>query len=316
MRTVFMGSPPFAVPSLEALSGRYQVVGVITQPDQPAGRGRSLKPSAIKSWSLEHGLPTAQPKSLKSQDALNQLRAWKPELIVVAAFGQILPPQVLELPKWGCLNVHASLLPRWRGAAPVQAAILHGDAETGVTIMKMERGLDTGPVLSQQRTPILSDETGGQLTARLSILGSELLLDTIPEYIVGNINPTDQDHTKATSAPMLKKEDGLLDFYKPAEALERQVRAFEPWPGSFFLWSSRRIVIRKAHVIPGDYDHPGQVIPLDKFSAVTTAAGFLVLDIVQPAGRKQMSAEAFVRGAKGFLGTSLLPTAKDNEHHV
>jgi methionyl-tRNA formyltransferase len=306
MRTVFMGSPPFAVPSLRALSGRYQVVGVITQPDRPAGRGRSLKPSAIKSWSLEEGLPIAQPNRLKNPDVLEQLRSWEPELIVVVAYGQILPPEVLELPEWGCLNVHASLLPRWRGAAPVQAAILHGDSESGITIMKMDQGLDTGPILSQQRIPILPDEMGGQLTSRLSTLGSELLLDTIPKYIAGNIHLSEQDQSKATLAPMLKKEDGLLDFYKPAEALARQVRAFEPWPGSFLTWDGRRIVIRKAHAIPGDYPQPGQVIRVDMFTAVTTGIGFLVLEVIQPAGRKQMSAEAFVRGAKGFLGTNLI----------
>ncbi|HEY5902380.1 MAG TPA: methionyl-tRNA formyltransferase, partial [Anaerolineales bacterium] len=181
-RLVFMGSPDFALPTLRALSERYQVVGVVTQPDRPSGRGRGLTPPPVKTLALELGLPLIQPERLRLPDAMEALRTFAPDLIVVAAFGQILKPSVLDLPRYGCINVHASLLPRWRGAAPINAAILHGDHETGVTIMRMDPGLDTGPILSQAAIPIGPDETAGELYERLSMLGAELLIETLPGY--------------------------------------------------------------------------------------------------------------------------------------
>jgi methionyl-tRNA formyltransferase len=246
-----------------------------------------------------------QPRRIKNPEAVEQLRDWNPDLIVVAAFGQILPEEVLELPEWGSLNVHASLLPHWRGAAPVQASIFHGDIETGITIMKMDVGLDTGPILAQRPTPIDPQETGGRLADRLSGIGASLLLETIPSYLEGSIQPIEQDHTKATYAPMLKKSDGVLDFILTAEELARQVRAFEPWPGSFFTWNEKRFVVRKAHASPGTHEPPGVATQVEELPAVTTSQGLLVLDILQPAGRKAMSGDAFIRGARGFLGTEL-----------
>ena len=305
MRIAFMGSPKFSVPSLEVLAGIYPIVGVVTQPDRGAGRGRKIRQSAVKVWSSENGLPIMQPRRIKNPEAIEHLKDWTPDLIVVAAFGQILPKEVLERPKWGCLNVHASLLPRWRGAAPVQASILHGDTETGITIMKMDAVLDTGPVLTQHPTPIDPQETGGQLADRLSELGASLLLETIPSYLEGAIKPTEQDHTKATYAPMLKKSDGVLDFALTAEELARQVRAFEPWPGSFFIWNGKRIVVRKAHAIPDPEGPIGVISQVEELPAVTTPQGSLVLDILQPSGRKAMTGDAFMRGARGFLGTEL-----------
>ena len=311
MRIVFMGSPKFSVPSLEVLAGIYPIVGVVTQPDRGAGRGRKIRQSAVKVWSLGNGLPIMQPRRIKNPEAIEHLKDWNPDLIVVAAFGQILPKEVLELPKWGCLNVHASLLPRWRGAAPVQASILHGDTETGITIMKMDVGLDTGPVLAKCPTPIDPQETGGQLTDRLSQIGAHLLLETIPPYIEGVIKLIEQNDTEATYAPMLKKSDGALDFILTAEELARQVRAFEPWPGSFFIWNGNRFVVRKAHETPGTDGTPGVVTQVEELPAVTTSQGLLVLDILQPAGKKAMTGDAFIRGARGFLGTELSTQQKE-----
>ncbi|HEY47226.1 MAG: hypothetical protein AMJ88_00455 [Anaerolineae bacterium SM23_ 63] len=311
MRIVFMGSPEFSVPSLEALANAYPIVGVVTQPDRGAGRGRKIRQSVVKVWSSEHALPIMQPRRIRNPEAIEQLKDWTPDLIVVAAFGQILPEEVLELPEWGCLNVHASLLPRWRGAAPIQASIFHGDTETGITIMKMDAGLDTGPVLTQCSTPIDPQETGGQLADRLSKIGAKLLIETIPSYLEGSIKPIEQDHTKTTYAPMLKKSDGALDFNLTAEELERQVRAYEPWPGSFFTWNGKRIVVRKAHAIPGTAGTPGMVTEVEELPVVSTSQGLLVLEILQPAGRKSMSGDSFIRGARGFLSTELYSRSRE-----
>jgi methionyl-tRNA formyltransferase len=236
-----MGSPDFAVPSLEALCASYTVVGVVTQPDRPAGRGGTVVLPAIKVAALRLGIPVIQPEKLRQPDAMEQLQAWSPDVIVVTAFGQILRPVVLDLPRFGCINVHGSLLPRWRGAAPIQAAILAGDKETGITIMKMDAGVDTGPILSQRYIPIAPDDTGGSLFAKMSTLGAELLLDTLPRYLSGELIPQPQPEEGATYAPMLKKEDGLLDFTRPAVELERRVHAMNPWPGARGAGSRSRV---------------------------------------------------------------------------
>jgi methionyl-tRNA formyltransferase len=306
MRIVFMGSPEYAIPSLEMLSRTREIAGIVTQPDRPAGRGRSLRPSAVKSWGLSNNVPIIEPKRVKSPDVIDQIETWKPDAIVVAAYGQILSKSLLDLPPHGCLNIHASLLPRWRGAAPVHAAILHGDSVTGVTIMCMDEGLDTGPILSQRELEILPNETGGELSTRLSQLGADLLNETLPDYFLGNLQPTIQDDTQATYAPMLKKTDGALDFNKSAERLSRQVLAYEPWPGTFFFWNDRRIVVRNARALPWD-NEPGFVsVTPDGFPAIHTSDGALKLDLVQPAGKDVMSGDAYLRGAKKMLGANLI----------
>lgn len=307
MQIVFMGSPPFSLPSLIGLAGVYNLIGVVTQPDRPAGRGRKLRPSAVKRWALENDVPILQPDRLRSQTFIEQLRGWKPDLIVVAAYGQIVPKAVLDLPGWGCLNVHASLLPRWRGAAPIQAAVMHNDLVTGVTLMKMDEGLDTGPILSQRRTPIGSTETSGELSSRLAKLGASLLLETLPPYFEGDVSPTPQDESCATYAPMLKKADGELDFSLPAGYLARQVRAYEPWPGSFLTWRGGRLVIRRARgQADGDRTPIGVVTVRDGLPAVGTAEGVLILEVVHPAGAKSMAGDAFLRGAPDFLNSRLV----------
>ena len=218
---VFMGSPDFAVPSLEALARAHRVVGVVTQPDRPAGRGSRLRPPPVKVAAQALGLSVYQPKSLRNPDALAQLKAWEPEVIVVAAFGQILPPAVLELPPHGCVNLHASLLPRWRGPAPIAAAILAGDEVTGITVMRMDEGVDTGPILAQREEPIRPDDTTGSLTERLARLAAELIVETLPAYLVGRLSPQPQPTEGVTHCRMLQKEDGRLDWSRSAVELER-----------------------------------------------------------------------------------------------
>jgi methionyl-tRNA formyltransferase len=308
MRAVFMGSPEFALPSLEALAAHYLVVGVVTQPDRPAGRGRKLHPSAVKARAVALGLPVLEPERVRAEAAVEQLNSLDPELIVVAAYGQILPASLLAIPAQGCLNVHASLLPRWRGAAPIQAAILHGDETSGVTIMRMDVGLDTGPILTQGAAPIQSQETGGELSRRLATLGAKLLLDTLPPYLDGKLQLRPQDESLATLAPMLKKADGRLDVRREAEWLARQVRAYEPWPGSFLDLQQGRLLVRRAHSVPseGGGQPPGTLATIAGFPAVYTGMGLLVLDLVQPPGKRPMSGEAYLRGAAQFLNADLV----------
>jgi len=302
-----MGTPEFAVPVLEALADAHQVAGVVTQPDRPAGRGRRLAPSPVKQVALEHGLPLSQPHSLRTPEAVAQLAAWKPEAIVVAAFGQILPQDVLDLPPHGCLNVHVSLLPRWRGAAPVAAAILAGDEVTGVTIMQMDAGLDTGPVLARREEPIQPDDTCATLKERLARLGAELLVETLPAYLAGNLLPRLQPEEGATYAGQLRKEDGLLDWSRPAVELDRRVRAFTPWPGAFTTWGERRLKVLRAAPLPawqGDAS-PGTVVILADGVAVATGDRALRLEEVQLAGKRPMDIAAFLRGQRDFAGSRL-----------
>ncbi len=305
MRILFMGSPQFAVPSLHALASKYNVIGVVTQPDRPAGRGKVLRPSPVKLIAQDLNLSIVQPKRLRDVEAINQIRDMQPDLIIVAAYGQILPQSILDIPSFGSLNIHASLLPRWRGAAPIHAAILHGDEETGISIMLMDAGMDTGPILSQRKLTIHPYETAGDLSLRLSTTGADLLIDTLPGYLSGEILPNPQDDSLATYAPMIQKSEGLLDFKKSAADLLLQVRAFEPWPTSFFNWRDQRFVVKKAHAVKHKTFDPGQVILLDKYPAITTSDGLLVIEQIQPAGKKVMPGDAFLRGSSEFIGANL-----------
>jgi methionyl-tRNA formyltransferase len=305
-RVVFMGSPDFALPVLESLVEHYPIVGVVTQPDRPAGRGRVLTPPPVKQLALERQIPVIQPRRLRDPEAMETLQTWNPDVIVVTAFGQILRLEVLSLPPFGCVNVHASLLPRWRGAAPIQAAILNGDEKTGITIMLMDPGVDTGPILNQREIPIAPDETAGSLGERLARLGAELLLDTLPAYLSGVIQPKVQDETLASYAPMLKKADGLLDFTQPAEHLSRKVRAFNPWPGAYTIFQGEVLKIHRAHAVnPVDQSNrsapvAGRYTHYSGMPAITTSHGLLVLDELQPAGKKSMPGRAFLQGARGW----------------
>jgi methionyl-tRNA formyltransferase len=306
-RIVFMGTPRFAVPTLDTLTDAHQVVGVVTQPDRPAGRGREVTQSAVKRAALQHDLPLFQPRSLRTPEALERFVEWDPEVIVVAAFGQILPQGVLDLPSQGCLNVHASLLPRWRGAAPVAAAILSGDEVTGVTIIKLDAGLDTGPILAQRAEPIRPDDTRATLAERLSYLGAELLARTLPAYLIGNLQPQPQAQEGATLADQIRKEDGQLDWSRSATELDRKIRAFTPWPSTFTFWDNRRLKVLEAAPLP-DWQGsapPGTVVEEEAGAAVATSEGALRLEKVQLAGKRAMDIELFLRGQRGFVGSRL-----------
>jgi methionyl-tRNA formyltransferase len=299
-KILFMGTPDFGVPTLQALADHFHVVGVITQPDRPAGRGRKPTPPAIKSEAKALGIPFFQPPSLHKPVVMDQLKLWDPDLIVVAAYGHILPPKVLDYPAYGCLNVHASLLPRWRGAAPINAALLHGDQETGVTIMKMDQGLDSGPILAQESVPVEDDDTAGSLFDKLSHLGAQLLVEIIPPYVKGEITPHPQDDSKATHAPMLKREDGELSFDRTADMLARQVRAYAPWPGTYTFWKGQRLIIHQAHAKRVTSPGVGVFCMEEGKPAIGTSRGILVLDEVQPAGKRKMAGEDFLHGAKDW----------------
>ncbi|MFW5714349.1 MAG: methionyl-tRNA formyltransferase, partial [Brevefilum sp.] len=238
--------------------------------------------------------------SLKGVETLEKLKLWSPDVIVVAAYGQILRENVLNLPPYGCVNVHPSLLPRWRGAAPVQAAVLHDDV-TGVTIMKMDKGLDTGPILSQKRIPIPEDMTAGKLFDILARMGAELLVETLPKYISGELHLKPQDDEQATYAPQLKKEDGELDFDQPAEFLARMVRAYSPWPGTYQFFEGQRLKVFRAHADGSKQIYPGKRTIIDDLPAWGTVSGLLVLDEVQLAGKTRVSGNEFLHGAKNWI---------------
>jgi len=301
-RTVFMGSPEFALPILRKLDTQYQIVGIVTQPDRPAGRGRVLTPPPIKILAIELNLPVIQPHRLSEPDAIQQLYLWAPELIIAAAFGQILRQNVLDLPKFGCINVHASLLPRWRGAAPIQAAILNGDETTGITIMRMDPGIDTGPALGQKSIPISHEDNAGSLADQLSELGADLLMETLPSYLSGELVSTPQDDSLATYAPMIKKEDGLLDFSAPAISLDRKIRAFNPWPGAFTYWNNQVLKIHRAHPVEVPSEPVGKYIIHKELPAITTGKGILVIDELQLAGRNIQTGKIFLNGVRNWGG--------------
>ncbi len=310
-----MGTPEFAVPAFEALADAHQVVGVVTQPDRAGGRGRQLIESPVKQAALERGLPLFQPQSLRTPEALARLADWKPEVIVVAAFGQILLQDVLNLPPRGCLNIHASLLPRWRGAAPVAAAILAGDKATGVTIMRMDKGLDTGPILAQRKEPVWPDDTRATLGKRLSRLGAKLLVEMLPAYLAGTLLPWPQPEEGMTYAGQLRKEDGLLDWSRPAVELDWRMRAFAPWPGVFTFWRGRRLKLLWAVPLPdwrGDAP-PGAVIALADGVIVATGKGALRLEKVQLAGKRAMDIGVFMQGQRDFVGSRLGDESMNNE---
>ena len=296
LRIVFMGTPDFGIPSLTKLANRFTIVGVVSQPDRASGRGRKLISPPIKEAAQELGLEVIQPDDVNAPSSLEIIRDWGADLICVAAFGQLLKSGLLDLPEGGCLNVHASLLPRWRGASPVNAAILAGDSCSGVTIMKMRPGLDDGPILAQESVQIGTEETAGQLSDRLAELGSELLLKTIPPYMRGDLKPQPQDPDLATYARMLKKQSGELDFNLSAVDLTRKVRAYSPWPGTFTTWENKRLLIHQTSSIPVTSPGAGVFIQFEGQPAIGTGQGVLVLETLQLAGKRSVSGEEFLNG--------------------
>jgi methionyl-tRNA formyltransferase len=306
-RIVYMGTPEFAVPALRALvehAAAAEVVAVVTQPDRPAGRGRHLTPSAVKAFASAQGLPVLQPTRLRGPEFAAQLAAFAADLFIVAAYGRILPQSVLDVPRLACINIHASILPRWRGASPIAHALWHGDAETGVGIMQMEAGLDTGPVYATARTHIAADATCGSLTAELAELGADALLQALPGIVAGTCRPVPQVDAAATFAPLLTKAHGQLDWRQPAAQLARQVRAFDPWPGTFAYAQAtegplRRVGIMRAHAAAdmATVGQPGSIVAANAQGLyVACGTGVLAVDQVKPEGRGAMPAAAWVAG--------------------
>ena len=303
-KILFMGTPAFAVPSLKALMSAHDVVAVVTQPDRPAGRNRRPRLSPVKQLAQSAGIPVFQPKRIRQPDAIAGLRAANADLFVVVAFGQILPQAVLELPRYGTINVHASLLPRWRGAAPIQAAIRAGDSESGVTIMLLDAGLDTGPTLTSRGLQLAEDETGESLHDKLSVLGADLLVDTLPRFLNGDITPIAQDETRATYAPQIKKEDGEIDWTQPAIVIERLVRAFTPWPGTYTQLDGDLLKIIAGYAAIGSAP-AGQVCVCDEEIAIGTGDGLYFPLELQLAGKKRLSIGEFTKGQRNLIGSVL-----------
>jgi methionyl-tRNA formyltransferase len=307
MRLVFLGSGEFAVPSLRALvEAGHDVVGVVTQPDRESGRGRSLTPPPVKPVAVGLGLRVIQPAKVREAEA--DLRAASPQAQVVVAYGQILPRRVIDVAPLGTVNVHASLLPRYRGAAPIQWAIARGEAETGVTTMLIDEGLDTGPVLLARRLAVGAEETAASLAPKLAEIGAALLLESLAGLATGAIRPVPQDHSQATLAPLIRKQDGRVAWASPALEIERRIRAFDPWPGVTATWGERGVRLLRASVMGGRHDAaPGTVIGLDR-SGIRVACGagsVLFLALVQPESKRPMTAAAFAAGARIAVGSVL-----------
>ena len=307
---MFMGTPEFSVPSLKRLlEDGYRVAAVLTQPDKPEGRGRLPAPSPVKKTALEHGLEVMQPASLRDPAEVERLAALKPGVIVVAAYGQILPQSVLDIPELGCLNVHPSLLPAYRGASPIPAAILGGDEDTGVTIMLMDAGVDTGPTLSRFVVEIEPEDTTGSLTVKLARAGARLLGETLPMWLEGSLIPEPQDHSKATCTTPVTKADGVIDWRMPAEELWRRVRALYPWPVCHTMWRGKLLRIIEAVPLHKESKVPGRVVALAQGQpavvGVETGDGILGLLRVQLEGKREMPADEFLHGQRGFVGDIL-----------
>lgn len=304
MRIVFMGTPEFAVPSLEALlRSEDQVVGVVTQPDRPKGRGQELAAPPVKQLAERSGVPVLQPTKMKDPAFLSALQAWQPDVIAVAAFGRILPPAILSLPPKGCINVHGSLLPKYRGAAPIQWAVINGERETGITIMLMDEGMDTGAMLLQEAIPIEPDDTGGSLGAKLAQVGARLLIETLRQLKAGQLHPIVQNHSQATLAPILKKEHGLIDWKLSAAALANRVRGLAPWPGAYTFAQHHNRTERwniweaRAAETAGSHGRPGTIIKVEKERLlVATGEGALAITALQPAGGRRMTVAQYLAG--------------------
>ena len=313
MRLVFMGTPQFAVPVLKSLlPAGHEVVAVYTQPDRPAGRGREVTASPVKLAARELGLEIVEPLSLKKEEERQRLASFEPEAAVVAAYGKLLPPPILELPRYGCLNIHPSLLPRHRGAAPVAATILAGDEFGGVSIMLMDAGLDTGPILAQAKIPVASSDTAGRLGEKLSIVGAQLLNEVLISWPRGEIELRPQDEALASYSSVISKAEGEIDWTRPAEEIWRRVRALQPWPGAFTHWLGKQLKL--AEVLPLPHDdkaRPGQVLagPFPESPPVAfgiaTGAGVLGILKAQLEGKRPMTAEELLRGQRHLIGAVL-----------
>ncbi len=309
MKVLFMGTPDFAVVTLDKLiASEHELLGVVTQPDKQKGRGQELSFSPVKELALKHGIPVYQPNKVKDVEFLDMVRAMAPEVIVVAAFGQILPKAFLDIPPYGCINVHGSLLPKYRGAAPIQYSIIDGESETGITIMYMDVGIDTGDMILQAKLPIAENETGGSLFDKMSHLGADLLLEALDQLKAGTVLRIPQDDEQATYVKVLNKDMGFLDFSQPAVKLERMIRGLNPWPSAYTYLEGKTLKLWQASVEPlkDSSAKPGQVIELRKDSfVVATGDEALVIKELQLEGKKRMTTDAFLRGYPVAPGTIL-----------
>lgn len=300
MKIVFMGTPDFAVGTLHALAeSEHEILAVVTQPDKPKGRGKALQPTPVKEEAMRYGIPVYQPKKVREEEFQVVLRELNPDLIVVVAFGQLIPKSILELPRYGCVNVHASLLPKYRGAAPIQWAVIDGEKESGVTIMKMDEGLDTGDMIAKTVVPLAADETGGSLFDKLSQVGAQLLLDTIPALEEGTVVCEKQPEESPTPyAAMLNKKMGLIDWSQDASVIECLVRGLNPWPSAYTYLKGKTLKIWQAKVVEKQHEEePGTIIEVDKKHLVVACkTNALLIERLQLEGKKQMETEAFLRG--------------------
>jgi methionyl-tRNA formyltransferase len=303
-KIVFMGTPEFAIPTLKALIAHHDVLGVVTQPDRPAGRSGEIRQPPVKKLALVDAIPVLQPAKIRKPEAIEELKRWRPDVFIVAAFGQILPQEVLDIPSHGSINVHASLLPRWRGAAPIHAAIRAGDDKAGVTIMKMDAGLDTGPMLSSGSLKILSDDTAQSLHDKLAQLGADLIINTLPGYLSGSIEPQPQPEVGITYAPQIKKDEGEIDWTQSAVSIERLVRAFMPWPGTFTYWNTRQLKIHAGYVGDGNLE-ASTVDNIDGRLAIGTGNGIYYPTMLQLEGKQSLPVDEFVRGRSDIIGVTL-----------
>lgn len=295
MRLLFMGTPEFAVPCLARLiADGYEIAGVFTQPDKPKGRGHKLAPPPVKELALQHNLPVYQPEKLRDGRALEIFRSLKPDLAVVVAYGRILPKELLEVPPFGCINVHGSLLPKYRGAAPIQWSVLNGDPSGGITTMYMAEGLDSGDMILQEETPIGENETSGELYERLSQMGASLLLETVKRVLAGNAPRIPQEESQATLAPMLEKSMGQLDFSKPAFAVHKWICGMNPWPAAFTLLDGMPVKVYRSRIVQGEGE-PGTILP-GKGLTIACGQGAVELLEIQAQGGKRMAAADYLRG--------------------
>ena len=306
MKIVFMGTPEFAVPSLEALvAAGHQVVGVFSQPDKPKNRGMKLQPTPVKLCAMVHDLPVYQPTKLRDGTALETIRSLAPDLIVVAAYGRILPQEILDYPKYGCINVHSSLLPKYRGSAPVQWAVLNGDAETGVSIMQMDEGLDTGDVLCCEKIAIDPEETSGQLFDRVTAVGARVLCEVVPAIAAGTLKPQPQDHENACLAPMLNKEMAEFRLTESAAHIHNWVRGMNPWPGAWFVTSGgKKLKVMECRAVEAHGEAPGTVLATKPLTVACGEGAVQLLNVV-PEGKKPMDGTAFAAGQRLKTGDIL-----------
>jgi methionyl-tRNA formyltransferase len=315
MRLIFMGTPEFAVPALAQLvRDGHEVAAVFTQPDKPVGRGKQLHAPPVKTFALEHNITVHQPAKIKTNDEVRAVfESIKPDACIVAAYGKILPEWLLKIPRLGCINIHASLLPKYRGAAPINWAIANGENEAGVTLMQMDAGMDTGAMLSKRATPIAPDETAIELTTRLSQIGAELLSETLPQIENGEITPEAQDETQVTYAPILKREDGLINWQMSATEIANRVRAFQPWPSVFTMFRGARLIFWRAREVSqgstifSEQMEPAKIVAIDKSGFIIRCADASLLQVeeVQLEGKRRVPARDFLNGSRVSVGDSL-----------